>query len=136
MFFILTGGHFLIAFLVREEGREIWRERNIDVREKHQSVAFLYASQLGTESTTWVCALTRYQTSNLLIYRTTFQPAEPHWPVSSSFLPLYGLSFLSLEIISFLKSKARISTLLRCCSKSVITHYMYLTLHNTMYNIT
>ena len=38
-FLIVIQGHFLIAFLEREEQREEGRERNIEGREKHQLVA-------------------------------------------------------------------------------------------------
>ena len=46
-------------------GREIERDKNSDVREKHQFVASLNAPQLGTEPTTQACTLTRNRTSNL-----------------------------------------------------------------------
>ena len=45
------------------------RKRNIDVREKHQSIAFLCTTWPGIESTTWVCALTRNSTLDLSVYR-------------------------------------------------------------------
>ena len=64
-FKILTQGHLFIAF--REREREEGRERNIDVREKHQLVAShiyndqglnlqpRYVPQLGTEpATSWL----------------------------------------------------------------------------------
>ena len=38
--FTLTKRHFLYYFLERVEGREEGRARNIDMREKHQSIAF------------------------------------------------------------------------------------------------
>ena len=40
------------------------RERNINMKEKHRSAAFLYVPQPGIEPATWVCALTRNRTHN------------------------------------------------------------------------
>ena len=46
LFFILTLGHFFIA-LEREIGRGEGRERNVDVRDKHQLVAFYMCPNRG-----------------------------------------------------------------------------------------
>ena len=57
----------------REKGREGERERNIDVREKHQFGYLSYTPQLGAESTTQgielECALTRNRTGNFSLCR-------------------------------------------------------------------
>ena len=46
-------------FTFRERGREGDRERNMDMREKHQSVTFSHTSQQGVKLATQACALTR-----------------------------------------------------------------------------
>ena len=51
--------------LERQGERESERERNIDVREKHKLVAFLYAPRLGIEPATWICAMTGNRTHDL-----------------------------------------------------------------------
>ena len=74
---------FPIAFRERGSGRVRERGRNISVREKHQLVAFLYLlihTSMGIEPETWVCALTRNQTHNLLVHGMMLQPTEPCWP--------------------------------------------------------
>ena len=48
----------LIYFLERGEGRKKERERNINVKEKHQLVASHMHPRLGSEFTTHACALT------------------------------------------------------------------------------
>ena len=79
LFFILTSGHFFLLLLKRGEGRE----RNIDVREKHQSVASYTRPRPGI-----ACAWTGDQTRILGMYpdrelnpqpfhyRTTCQPSH------------------------------------------------------------
>ena len=58
-FLILTQRHFFIAsFFFHWIERERDGERDIDVREKHQWVAFSYAPRLGIEPKTRMCALT------------------------------------------------------------------------------
>ena len=64
----------------RERFRQRDRERNTDVRGKHQLVVFLYVPLLGVESTTWVLALTGNRTCNLSVYGMMLQPTEPYWP--------------------------------------------------------
>ena len=76
---------------VREEGR---KKRNISVREKHRSVATHTHTPTGIKPTTWVCALTRNRTHNLLVYRTTLQPIEPPGQGSGSHV-LNQLCYLS-----------------------------------------
>ena len=39
-----------------------------------------YTTQLGTETATWVCALTGSQTCKILVHRTMLQPTEPYQP--------------------------------------------------------
>ena len=68
-----------MLFDSRERGREGERERNIDVKEEHQS-GLLYAPQQGTEPTTQACALTGNRTCNLSVYGKMLQPTEPHQP--------------------------------------------------------
>ena len=74
-FFILTQGHFFMAF--REGQRE---------GEKHRcdretlTGCLLYVPQPGIEPTAWICTLTRNQTCDFLVYRLTLRPTEPHWP--------------------------------------------------------
>ena len=62
----------------REKGREGEREKNIDVREKHQ----LPLTHAPTWD--WNCNLDMYpdknQTCNLSVYWTMLQPNETHWP--------------------------------------------------------
>ena len=74
--------HFLLLFRKRQEEaeRERLKERNIDMREKHWSVASLNLPQQGIEPTTWVCALIGNQTCHLSVYGSTLQPTEPHQP--------------------------------------------------------
>ena len=56
-------------------------------RERETSMGCLpYTSQLETEPTTWVCALTRDQTCNLLVCGTMLQPTDPPGQGSSHFL--------------------------------------------------
>ena len=45
---------------------------------KHGLVPFSYVAQQGMEPTTWVCVLTGNRNCNILVHRTTLQPAEPH----------------------------------------------------------
>ena len=59
----------IFIFLERGDGREEERERNIDVGEKHRSVASSYLPQPGTEPATQACALTRNQTGDLCFVR-------------------------------------------------------------------
>ena len=55
-------------------GRE--KERNTDLREKHQLAVSLYASQLGIKPAAHTCALTGDRTLNLLVYETMLKPTE------------------------------------------------------------
>ena len=48
IFLILTWGHCFFSLLFRERGREKGRERNIDVKEKHQLVAICRHPDLGS----------------------------------------------------------------------------------------
>ena len=50
------------------------------MREKHRSVAVLYALQLGIETSSRVCALTGSRTYDLLVYGMMRQPADPRRP--------------------------------------------------------
>ena len=68
---------FIYLFLERGEGREKERERNIDVREKRQSIASHTHPNWGSKPATWACALTGNWTCNLLVYRMMLQPTEP-----------------------------------------------------------
>ena len=52
--------------------------RNIDVKKKQQSVAFLHAPQAGIKPATWLCALTGNRTCDLSIYGPILQLTEPH----------------------------------------------------------
>ena len=62
---------FYFLFIFRErEGKEKEKERKIDVREKHQLVAF-HTCPNQTEPATQTCALTGKWTHNLLVCRTT-----------------------------------------------------------------
>ena len=56
------------------------RDRNIDVRQKHQLTSFSYMPQLGIELAPWVCALTRNWTHDLLVHMMLLHPTEPHQP--------------------------------------------------------
>ena len=68
-----------LLILERGEGREKERERNIDVREKHQLVTFFPIRALtGTEPTTQACALTGNRTQEPCGLQNNAQPAEPH----------------------------------------------------------
>ena len=66
-------------------GKEKERERNIDVREKHQceretSIGCLpYMPRLGTKLVTQACALTRNQTVTFGLQDES-QQTEPHGP--------------------------------------------------------
>ena len=65
-----------MSILERGEGRERERERNIDMRQKHRSVAMtrVRTHNLGM-CPDWELNL------NLLVYQTTLQPSESHGPV-------------------------------------------------------
>ena len=64
-----------------EEGREGMEEKG-----RETSIGcHPYASRLGIEPATWVCALSRNRTPNLLVCGTTLQPTEPHQPGPSLF---------------------------------------------------
>ena len=50
--------YYKILFIFRERGEERERERNVDVREKHRSVASCTHPDWGAACTTKACALT------------------------------------------------------------------------------
>ena len=53
-------------------------ERNIDVKETSIiSIASPHMPRLGIKPATYVCVLTGNRTSNLSVYWTMLQPAEP-----------------------------------------------------------
>ena len=52
----LSSPEDILFIALRERERE--RVRDIDVKEKHQLVAFFYVPRPGIEHATWVCALT------------------------------------------------------------------------------
>ena len=81
-FFILTWGQFFIAFIKRKAERE----RNINVRNINW---LLLGSPAGYQTHNLVCALTRNQTHNFLVYGTILQPNEPHWPGLENFKDKY-----------------------------------------------
>ena len=58
----------IYLFLARGQGREKGRERNIDVREKHQLVASCMPPT-GDLATTQACVLTGNQTGDFLVCR-------------------------------------------------------------------
>ena len=52
------------------------RKEERDVREKHQPIRVMYVPQPEIKLTTNLCALTRNQTCNLLVYRLMLQTTE------------------------------------------------------------
>ena len=64
-----------LLILEREEKRK-GRERKIDVREKHLSVAS-YVPRPGAKPAMWVCVLTENQTHDISVDGTMLQPTEP-----------------------------------------------------------
>ena len=68
--------------MILERGDERWRERerNIDVREKHQLAASHTSPNWGLNPQPRDVLLTGNCTYDLLGYRSTLQPTEPHWP--------------------------------------------------------
>ena len=62
LFFILT---FFLLFPLERGGERKERERNIDMREKHQISCFLHMPRPGTTPATQACSLTRNQTGYL-----------------------------------------------------------------------
>ena len=60
-----------LLFLERGQGREKDRERNIEVREKHQSVCHSHAPPTRDLVATQACALTENWTGDLLLCRMT-----------------------------------------------------------------
>ena len=80
LFLILTWGYtywFQKVWGGERERESAWASAgNIKVRET--SIDCLpYIPLLGSELTTYACALTRNQTFDLLVYRTMLQPTEP-----------------------------------------------------------
>ena len=67
---------FLSLFLETGEGREKERKGNINVQDRHQSVAS-HMPPTGTWPTTPACAPTGIQTNNLSICRTMPNPVTP-----------------------------------------------------------
>ena len=66
--------NFLICFLIRD--RERWGERK---GERGRETSICCSTYLCIHWLILLCAPTRNGTSNLLAYRTTLQPTEPHW---------------------------------------------------------
>ena len=92
---------------LRERGREErGRDRNMDVREKHNWFPPLRV-QPGIKPIAWVCALSGNWTCNHLLYGTMLQSTEPPGKGSISFfmLAIYLLkllqNFLSILITIF-----------------------------------
>ena len=84
-FLILTWEHFFIALRKKVRGREGRREGGWEggkegERKRHKLAAFSYAPQLWIKPATWVCALIRNGTCDLLVYGTMLQPVEPSRP--------------------------------------------------------
>ena len=69
-----------LLILERREGRERERERNINVRGKHWSIASYMLPRLWAEPSTQACALSRNSTPNLSVFGLMPQPPEPHQP--------------------------------------------------------
>ena len=68
----------IYLLLGRGEGREKERQRNIDVRDKHGSMASPYVPRPGPEPATQARALTRNQTTDLSLCGMMAN-SEPHW---------------------------------------------------------
>ena len=77
------------------EGRETERERNIDVREKHQLVA---SCTHPTGNLTHNPGMCPNQESNLLPppWQDDAQPTEPHWPGHFHF---FKIKYLKVEFL-------------------------------------
>ena len=70
-----------VCVCVRERQRERNREKERHRYERKTLIGYLpYAPRLGIRLATLVRALTRNRTPNLLVYKSTLQPTEPHWP--------------------------------------------------------
>lgn len=65
---------FILKFYFRERGR------NINVRVKHRLAASTHADLGPNPPPGYVPCLAGNQTYNLLVYGTTLQSTEPHWP--------------------------------------------------------
>ena len=64
--------------ILTEREREGGREKNINVREKHPSVAFCKCLDCKTEPATQIFALTGNQNCNISVYEMTLKPTELH----------------------------------------------------------
>ena len=74
LFNFLSSPEDIFFTAVRESKSETERERDIT-----HSLALSYASQQGTEPSTWVCVLTWNKNCDFSVSRTTAQICEPHW---------------------------------------------------------
>ena len=66
-----------VLILARREGKKTERQRNINVREKHWSIAHVHAVTADWNNNLGMC-LTTNQTHDLLVHGAMLQLTEPH----------------------------------------------------------
>ena len=116
--FILQPRTFLHCFW-REKKKE--RQRNIDVRKKHQFFVFSHSHHPGIKSTTWVCALSGNWTCNPSAFGARLQPTEPCQSWQEVFLFCFLISAGGTYLIW-----PRFRSLPRNCQQKTLCPYHFL----------